>query len=106
MNRIKQSLKNFYNFIIFSYFIAKEKIFGSKSPGLILQIIKKFISLEYPNYPESYYLGRDMKKSSDLLGALIDSYTETKSETTLNQILEVLKEEFIQRVENHGRKQF
>ena len=46
-----------------------------------------------------------MIKSSELLQVLIDSYLETKSEVTLDQLLEVLKEEFIKREENNGRKQ-
>ena len=106
MNRIKQKFTNTINFIKFSYFLSKGKIFGSKSPEQILRVIKKFIALEYPKYPDVQYLGRSVKDSSNLLSSLIDSYLETKSEVTLNQILEVLKEEFIQRVEKHGRKQF
>ena len=104
MDKIKKSLKNIINFIKFSYFLSKEKVFGSKSPELILRVIKKFIALDYPNYPKSSYLGRTLENSSKLLSSLIDSYFNTKSEVTLNQILEVLKEEFIQRVEKHGRK--
>ena len=104
MDKIKKSLINILNFIKFSYFLSKGKIFGSKSPEIILRVIKEFISLEYPNYPDHIYLGRDIKGSTRLLSCLITSYLVTKSEVTLNQILEVLKEEFIQRVEKHGRK--
>ena len=104
MNRIKQKFINTINYIKFSYFLSKDKIFGSKSPELILRVIKKFIALEYPNYPDVKYLGRSIKNSYDLLAALINSYLITKSETTLNQILEVLKEEFIKRTEKDGRE--
>ena len=48
-------------------------------------------------------MGRSLVKSSLLFQALVDTYQETKSDVTLNQLLEVLKEEFIKREEN-GRK--
>lgn len=105
MNRIKQSLKNLINYIKFFYFLSKGKIIGDKNPEVILRAIKIFISLESPRYPNTFYFGRDMIKSSELLQVLIDSYLETKSEVTLDQLLEVLKEEFIRREENNGRKQ-
>ena len=106
MNRIKKSIINFINLLSFCHFLFIRNIFKGDSPKNVLLIIKKFISLEAPYYPNSYYLGRSVTKSSELLGALVDSYMETKSEVTLNQLLEVLKEEFIQRREKHGRKQF
>ena len=52
-------------------------------------------------------MGRSVKRSAELLNVLTTSYIETKSETTLDQILEVLKREFIQREnKQNGRKQF
>ena len=106
MNRIKQSLINLINYIKLIHSFSKWEVIGGKNPEIILRAIKILISLESPRYPNTLYFGRDMKKSSELLQVLIDSYFETKSEVTLNQLLEVLKEEFIKREENNGRKQF
>ena len=107
MNRIKSIKKTFIsirNWILFSCSLFKG-IFGGNSPELILKVIMNFVALETPYYKNIVYLGRSTKQSSELLQVLITSYLETKSEVTLNQVLEVLKEEFIKR-EEHGRKQF
>ena len=106
MNRIKKKFIGIINCIKFFYFLFKYGAFEGDSPNFILKVIQKFITLESPYYPNTIYLGRSITKSSELLGALIDSYFDTKSEITLNQILEVLKDDFIQRVEKNGRKQF
>ncbi len=108
MNRITSIIKGIFvsirNWILFLYSIRKEK-FGANSPELILKVIMNLVALETPYYKNVIYCGRSVEKSNKLLQALITSYLETKSEVTLNQILEVLKEEFIRR-ENHGRQQF
>jgi hypothetical protein len=48
-------------------------------------------------------MGRTPCQSTDLLGVLVKNYYETGSSVVLNQILEVLKNEFIER-EKNGRK--
>ena len=101
---IKRAFISIRNWILFSCSLFKG-IFGGNSPELILKVIMNFVVLETPYYKNTICMNRSVKDSSDLLGALVDSYFETKSETTLDQILVVLKEEFIRR-ENHGRKQF
>ena len=88
-------------------FFLSQGIFGSSSPEVILKIICKFIALEAPFYSTKIVMGRSVKSSAELLNVLTTSYIETKSETTLDQILEVLKREFIQREnKQNGRKQF
>ena len=107
MNRItniKRTFVSIRNWILFSCSLRKE-IFGANSPELILKVIMNLVALETPYYKNIIYCGRSTEKSKELLQALITSYLETKSEVTLNQILEVIKEEFIKR-EEHGRKQF
>lgn len=107
MNRItsiKRTFISIRNWILFSCSLRKE-IFGANSPELILKVIMNLVALETPYYKNVIYCRRSVEKSKELLQALITSYLETKSEVTLNQILEVLKEEFIRR-EEHGRKQF
>ena len=100
----KRLVISIINYTKFMYFLCKG-IFGSNSPEVILKMIKKFVTLEAPFYPNTFVMNRSIYKSTELLCALIDSYLATKSEVTLEQILAVLKEEFIKREQN-GRKQF
>ena len=103
---MKKSIRSIINYVKFVYFLRKG-IFGSNSPEVILQIIKKFVSLEAPFYSDKIVMNRSMEKSILLLSSLITSYLETKSDITLDQIFTVLKEEFLRREnKNHGRKQF
>lgn len=103
---MKKSIRSIINYVKFVYFLRKG-IFGSNSPEVILQIIKKFVSLEAPFYSDKIVMNRSMERSILLLNSLITSYLETKSDVTLDQIFTVLKEEFLRREsKNHGRKQF
>ena len=103
---LKRRVISLINYTKFIYFLSKG-IFGSSSPDVILKLICKFVALEAPFYSNKIIMGRNTKKSIELLSVLVPSYIETKSEITLDQILEVLKREFLQREnKNHGRKQF
>jgi hypothetical protein len=103
---LKRRVVSILNYTKFIYFLCKG-IFGSSTPDVILKVIGKFIVLEAPFYSKEIVMGRSPQKSIDLLDVLIKSYLTTKSEVTLDQILEVLKREFLQREnKNHGRKQF
>lgn len=103
---LKRRATSVVNYIKFIYFLSKG-IFGSNSPEVVLKMICKFVTLEAPFYSQKVVMGRSISKSIELLNTLVTSYLETKSEVTLDQILEVLKREFIQREnKNNGRKQF
>jgi hypothetical protein len=103
---LKRRIISVMNYTKFIYFLSKG-IFGSSSPDVILKLICKFVALEAPFYSNKIIMGRSAQKSIELLSVLVPSYIKTKSETTLDQILEVLKREFLQREnKNHGRKQF
>ena len=103
---LTRRVKSIINYAKFAYFLCKG-IFGSNSPEVILKVIQKFVALEAPFYSNRIKMGRSMNKSIELLSALITSYLETKSNVTLEQIMEVLKEEFLKREnKNHGREQF
>ena len=84
------------NYVRFTYFLS-DGIFGGGSSQSLLRLIGKFIELEAPFYPKKMIMGRGPQKSAELLHSLIEAYARTKSETTLDQILEVLKREFILR---------
>ena len=102
----KRRVISILNYTKFAYFLCKG-VFGSNSPEVILKIICKFVALEAPFYSKKVVMGRTINRSIDLLSTLVTSYTETKSEATLDQILEVLKREFLQRKNyKNGRKQF
>lgn len=105
MDKIKQSFITIKNYIKFFYLLFKGNMIGGNSPEIILYVAQAFLTLESPRYPNTYYMGRSIVKSSELFQSLTESYLKTKSEVTLNQLLEVLKEEFIKREENSGRKQ-
>lgn len=94
--KFKRRVLSILNYTKFMYFLG-QGIFGSSSPNVILKLLCKFIALEAPFYSDKMVMGRSTKKSVQLLNALTTSYLETKSETTLDQILEVLKAEFLRR---------
>lgn len=105
MNKVKKSIVGIFNWLRFSLSLTKG-IFGGNSPELVLKVIELFVTLEAPLYKDTLYLGRDVLTTAKLLKTLVESYLETKSEVTLNQIMTVLKEEIIEREQNNGRKQF
>ena len=105
IERAKSKIKSTLNLIKFIYFIQRAKLFSSTSPEVILPLIGKFLELQWPFYTQRVVFNRTPEKSSKLLQALIGTYLDSKSNVTLDQILTVLKEEFIKR-ENNGRKQF
>ena len=81
----------------FAWCVYKSGSFLYNQPIMILKVIKEFIEIEASNYSDSVILSRDVSTSKKLILTLIDMYFENKSEKTLNQILEVLKVDFIQR---------
>ena len=100
---LKRRVINIINIVKFMYFVMRVGIFGSNFPESILQLIQKFVSLEAPFHYNNIVKGRNIHKSIKLLEVLISSYIVTKSSVTLNQILAVIKEEFLKR-EYNGRK--
>ena len=87
----------------FCYYSFKWRIFGSGDPLNILRILKLYLSYECEEYSDKFVMSRSKYMSAALFSSLVDKYVETKSTVTLNQILSVLKEEFIER-DNNGRK--
>lgn len=94
------SLLNYFKII----WRLRKILFKDKETMDILKMIKLFIEIEAPLYKKSIIMGRSIKKSSELLGVLIDSYYESKSEIILNQIMTILKEEFIKREQGNWQK--
>ena len=83
----------------FKFMIALNEagVFTSKNPEDVLQVIGIFLLSESSMYKDKIVIGRDMSSSTALLLVLIDFYLSGHSETHLEQLLEVLKNEFIKR---------
>jgi hypothetical protein len=103
MNKTKRAIIQAFNWLRFV--VSSMKVFRGDSPELILKVIEIFVTIESPLYKDTLYLGRSIKNSASLLKSLVESYLETKSGVTLNQIMTVLKEEIIEREQENGREQ-
>ena len=108
--RLYIKYKNFENWLInlcrlvgFSYKLYKKDIFRRGNPDLLLEVVSEFISYAWRGYKYTTILSRTPEQSAVLLRTLVKNYYETKSSTVLEQILEVTKNEFIER-ERNGRK--
>ena len=96
-------LVNLFRLGFFIKYLYKKDIFNKGNPELILRVIQEFIWQSFREYDGSKkVLGRTVSQSSMLLVALIDKWFKDKSKTTLDQIMEVLRNEFIER-EKNGR---
>lgn len=95
MKKIKRAFTSTLNWFKLVWFLPE--VLGKDSPSIVLILIRKFINLEGAYFDADIYLGRSIQKSINLLNSLVEYYEKTKSEITLNQIMTVLKEEFIER---------
>lgn len=88
---------NIIKLLKFSLYLCQQDIFGKGNPDLLLKVIKGYLELDSDSYRNSIVSGRSVSSSVKLISTLIDEYFESKSDKVLNQILEVLKVEFIKR---------
>lgn len=96
--QVKKGLKGTCLLFKFTCYLLRIKAFNDNSPATVLRVIQKFIDLSGPTYKEkAVVMGRNTAQSSLLLSALIDKWFKDKSKVALEQILEVLKNEFIGR---------
>lgn len=95
MQKIKRAIISTLNWFRLVCFLPT--VLGKDSPSTVLLLLSKFINLEGPHYEANIHLGRSISKSTELFSALVACYLDSKSEVTLNQIMTVLKEEFIER---------
>lgn len=97
------SITNFFRLLIFVKYLHKNKLFGTRDPKFVLKVIQKYLEIESYTYSDKFILSRSKEQSTCLLSVLIDKYMETESDNILEQIIEVLKTDFIKR-ERNGRK--
>ena len=97
------NLQILYKVYLLGKYLYTDRIFHNGDPKDVLKVISKFTEKAWAEYPDKTVMGRTPCQSTDLLGVLVKNYYETGSSVVLNQILEVLKNEFIER-EKNGRK--
>lgn len=90
-------LYNILRLIKFLFSLLREGVFAKKNPEQILILILLLVKSEWKYYNKKVVMSRSIETSTKLLESLIKTYRETHSEVTLDQILQVLKEEFIKR---------
>ena len=97
------SITNFFRLLTFVKYLHKNKLFGTRDPKFVLKVVQKYIEIESYTYSDKFILSRSKEQSIGLLSVLIDKYMETESDNILEQIIEVLKTDFIKR-ERNGRE--
>lgn len=97
------NLQMLYKIYAFGTYLYHNRVFHNGDPKDVLKVLQKFIEKAWSEYPDTVVMNRTTVQSAALLGVLIDQYYKTGSNITLEQILEVLKNEFIERKKN-GRK--
>ena len=79
------------------WFIQTNNLFSSGNFSNLFKLIQRYLELQQGNVEDSIKSGRNLSRSMNLLKNLICVYEATNSNVTLDQILEVLKAEFIRR---------
>ena len=87
----------------FSIYLFNERILHNGDPEDILKVLQKFVELAWTEYPEGRVMNRTPYQSALLLGVLIKKYIKSGSNIILDQIIEVLKNEFIKRGSSGGK---
>ena len=96
-------LLNLFYLLEFTKELYKLDVFRKGDPSSVLEVLREYVYYSWRNYKSLIVLNRTPEQSASLLSVLISSWFETGSSVTLSQILEVLKNEFIER-EINGRK--
>ena len=91
------SILNFIRLLTFVKYLYSNKLFGTRDPKFVLKVIQKYIEIESYTYSEKTIYSRNKEQSTELLSILVDKYWETESDTVLEQIIEILKTDFIRR---------
>lgn len=95
---IGRSVRGAWFAIIFMLYLIKLKAFSNNTPETLLKVVQEFVRLATPTYKDKpVSMSRSMEQSSLLLDTLINKWFKDKSSVTLDQILEVIKNEFVRR---------
>ena len=96
-------VRNLYALLHFSYYLYKNDIFRKGDPKLVLRVLQQFTFWSSKEYSNTLVMNRNVCQSTALFNVLVDKWFEDQSKTTLDQIMQVLRIEFIER-ESNGRK--
>ena len=89
---MKKVIYDIFRLIKFYLKLSKLGVFKTYTPLNLLIVLKEFVLSESKVYDSNLrILYRTPEQNSQLLANLIDTYLVTKSKTTLEQILEVIK---------------
>ena len=91
------SFGNFIKFIKLVNELRKKNVINLSSQFGFLDTVESFVTVKGTGQTKDLILSRTFESSANLLSCLIGKYKLTKSEVTLNQIMEVIKEEIIKR---------
>ena len=80
-----------------AWFVQTNNLFSSDRFDNLFKLIQQYLELQKGNVKNTVKSGRDVHRSFNLLKNLICVYEATENIVTLNQILEVLKVEFVKR---------
>lgn len=94
---ILRSIVNLYKLLIFVKYVHQERIIGSGYTKDILKVVGKLVELEENNYPNHRVMGRSIEESVKLFNVLSNKYLMSGSKIILEQLMQVLRVEFIER---------
>lgn len=94
---ILRSIVNLYKLLIFVKYVHQERIIGSGYTKDILKVVGKLVELEENNYPDHRVMGRSIEGSVKLFNVLSNKYLMSGSKIILEQLMQVLRVEFIER---------
>lgn len=88
---------DFIQFVKFINRVRQHKVFNRENKFSFLDLADAYASIRGSKKGSKLIMSRTYTDSSKLLSCLVSRYKLTKSETILNQIMEVIKEEIIKR---------
>lgn len=97
------NLQILYKIYLFGKYLYKDRVLHNGNPKDVLKVLQKFTEEAWAEYPDKRVMGRTPVQSAALLGVLIRHYYDSGSNIILNQIMQVLRTEFIEREKNGGK---
>ena len=87
-----KKLHNMYRYLRFCLILLRLGVFSRRNPFGVLLILKEYLLSEGKVYNEDLkVLYRTPEQTAQLIANLVDSYGETKSETSLKQMFELIR---------------
>ena len=98
IKELGRNLRGTWLTLKFVLYLNSIRAFNNNNPTTILRVAQRFIELAAPTYSDkSFLMGRTLEQSSILFNALADKWFRDKSSNSMEQLLEVLRNEFLGR---------